>query len=217
MAVSAAMSAVGLAALIVLPGPSPLEDEGPVAGAGSLHVTVEERSEERLRVGDRVEYTIKVRHSGDEAMPQARIVQFLPDSMRYVSNAPDDVEAGAATWEQPLEAGERVVRTVTAELTAVPEGSAQPVSAVCVRPSAEAELAACTSSVHQVRKQAPVVWVVAGISLVVFAAVAAGGYLRYRGIRGASPEPECDHAPESGPELPAVQEETPLCHLDAQR
>lgn len=217
MAVSAAASAVGLAALIVLLGQPPLEDEGPVAGAGSLHVTVEERSEERLRVGDRVEYTIKVRNSGDEAMPQARIVQFLPDSMRYVSGAPDDVEAGPATWEQPLEAGERAVHTVTAELAAVPEGSVQPVSAVCVRPSAEAELAACTSSVHQVRKQVPMAWLVAGMSLVVFAAVAAGGYLRYRGIRGACPGPQRDHAPESGTELPVVQEETPLCRLDAQR
>lgn len=210
MAVSAAVSAVGLAALIVLPGSPPLANEGSVNGAGSLHVTVEERAEERLRVGDRVEYTIRVRNSGEEAMPQAQVVQFLPESMRYVSGAPGDVETGQATWDQPLEAGERAEHTVRAEVTGVPEGASQPVSTVCARPSVETALVACAASVHHVRKQVPVVWLVAGLSLLVFTAVAAGGYLRYRSVRGGRQEPPKDRGLAPEPELAAAPGGAPL-------
>ncbi len=219
MAVPAAVSAVGLAALIALPGQPVEKDEGPVPGVGSLHITVQERSEERLRPGDRVEYTVKVRNSGSEALPDAEIVQFLPPAMRYVSGAPEGVEAGQAAWPQPLEPGERAVRTVVGELTEVPEGARQPVSTVCLRPEPGAALVSCASSVHGVQRVLPFVWVVAGLILVLSAAVAAGGFLRYRGTRGPRPEPEppSNHSPGSVPNIRTFPGRAPVYHLDAHR
>ncbi|MBR8741930.1 DUF6479 family protein [Nocardiopsis sp. MG754419] len=230
MALPSAVSAVGLAALIALPGQPAPEDEGPVPGAGSLHVTVEERSEERLGVGDRVEYTIRVRNAGYEAVPGAEVVQFLPESMRYVSGAPEGVETGLAVWERPLEPGEREVLTVTAEVAALPERGVQPVSTVCLRPSADAELASCSASVHLVHRQVPVAWVVAGVVLSLSVALGVGGYLRHRRKRGPGPEPEPtmpedhgpetvpeDHGPETVPEDPTVPGRAPVYHLDARR
>lgn len=219
MAVPAAVSAVGLAALIALPGQPVQTDEGPVVGAGSLHVTVQDRSEERLRPGDRVEYTIKVRNAGYEALPDARVVQFLPPSMRYVSGAPEGVEEGRAEWVQPLEPGERAALTVVGELTDVPKGAQQPVSTVCLSPAADAALASCASSVHQVQRVLPLVWVVAGLLLLLSVAVAVGGYLRYRGTRRPRPEPEAprNHSPGSVPNLRTFPGRAPVCHLDAHR
>lgn len=219
MAVSAAVSAVGLAALIALPGQPVQADEGPVPGAGSLHVTVQDRAEERLRPGDRVEYTIKVRNAGYEALPDAQVVQFLSPSMRYVSGAPEGVEAGKAAWEQPLEPGERAVLTVVGELTDVPEGAQQPVSTVCLRPSADAPLASCASSVHQVQRVLPLVWVAAGLFLVLAVAVAVGGFLRYRGTRRPrlDPDPPSNHSPGSVPNLRTFPGRAPVYQLDAHR
>ncbi|WP_026119827.1 DUF11 domain-containing protein [Nocardiopsis ganjiahuensis] len=219
MAVPAVVSAVGLAAMIALPGQPVQTDEGAVPGAGSLHVTVQDRSEGRLRPGDRVEYTIKVRNAGYEALPDAQIVQFLPPSMRYVSGAPEGVEEGRAEWGQPLEPGERAVVTVVGELSEVPEGAQQPVSTVCLRPAADAALTSCAASVHQVKRVLPLVWVLAGLSLVLCAAVAAGGYLRYRGTRRPRPEPEVpsNHSPGSVPNIRTFPGRAPVYHLDAHR
>lgn len=226
MAVPSAVSAVGLAVLIALPGqPAPEDEEGPVPGAGSLHVTVGERSEEHLRIGDRIEYTIRVRNAGYDAVPEAQVVQFLPESMRYVSGAPEGVEAGQGVWDIPLEPGQRHVLTVTAEVTTLPEQGVQPVSTVCMRPAADARLASCTASVHRVHRELPMVWVVAGVALVVALAAGVGGYLRYRGSRGprVEPEPPKDHAPDPVPDVdpdPApdpASDRAPVYHLDAHR
>lgn len=217
MAVSAAVSVVGLAALIALPGQPVQADEGPVPGAGSLHVTVQGRAEERLSPGDRVEYTIKVRNAGDEALPDAQIVQFLSPSMHYVSGTPEEVEAGRATWDQPLDPGERAALTVVGELTAVPEGAQQPVSTVCLRPSAGAPLASCTSSVHHVQRALSPAWVAAGLFLVLSVAVAVGGFLRYRGPRGPRPDPPNDRSPGPVPSLRTFQGRAPVYQLDAHR
>lgn len=219
MAVPSAVSAVGLAALIALPGQPAPDEEGPVPGAGSLHVTVGERSEERLQVGDRVEYTIRVRNAGYEAVPDAQIVQFLPKSMRYVSGVPEGVEEGRAVWERPLEPGQRDVLTVTAEVTALPERGVQPVSTVCMRPASDARLASCTASVHRVHHEPPMVWVVAGVALVVALATGVGGYLRYRGTRRprVEPEPINDHTPEPTPEVGTTPDHAPVFHLDSHR
>lgn len=219
MAVSSAVSAVGLAALIALPGQPAPEDEGPVPGAESLHVTVAERSEERLRIGDRVEYTIRVRNAGYEAVPDAQVVQFLPESMRYVSGAPEGVEEGRAVWDRPLEPGQRDVLTVTAEVTTLPERGVQPVSTVCMRPAADARLASCTASVHRVHRVLPMVWAVAGVALVVAIATGVGGYLRYRGTRRprVEPEPPNDHTPEPVPDVDTIPDHAPVYHLDAHR
>ena len=219
MAVSSAVSAVGLAVLIALPGQPAPEEEGPVPGAGSLHVTVGERSEERLQVGDRVEYTIRVRNAGYEAVPDAQVVQFLPESMRYVSGAPEGVEGGRAVWERPLEPWQRDVLTVTAEVITLPERGVQPVSTVCMRPAADARLASCTASVHRVHQETPMVWVVAGVALVVALATGVGGYLRYRGTRRprVEPEPPNDPTPEPVPEVGTTPDHAPVYHLDAHR
>lgn len=219
MAVPAAVSAVGLAALIALPGQSVPTDDGPVPGAESLHVTVQEQSEEPLRPGDRVEYTIRVRNAGYEPMPEAQVVQFLPPSMRYVSGAPEDAEAGVAAWEQPLEAGERASLTVVGEITEVPEGAQQPVSTVCARPGPGADLASCTASVHHVPGTLHFAWVAAGIALVLAIAAAVGGYLRYRGTRGPRPEPEAssNHSPGSVPNIRTFPGRAPVYQLDAHR
>lgn len=223
MTMSAAVSMVGLAALVALLGQPTSVDEGSVPGAGSLYVTVEEKVEEDvgdlLSVGDQVEYTIKVRNAGYEALPEAQIVQFLPSSMRYVSGAPGAVETGQAVWEQPLEPGERAVHTVTAEIAEVPEGASQPVSTFCLRPAAGADLAACTSSVHHVKRQSPVLWVAAGLGLVVSAVFAVVGCLRRRRDHGSASgqEPLNDDAPDSGADLPTLQGEASVYQLDAHR
>lgn len=219
MAVPAAVSAVGLAALIALPGQPVQADEGPVAGAGSLYVTVQDRSEERLRPGDRVEYTIKVRNAGYEALPDARIVQFLPPSMRYVSGAPEGVEEGRAEWARHLGPGERASLTVVGELTEVPKGAQQPVSTVCLSSASDAPLASCASSVHQVQRVLPLVWVVTGLLLLLSVAVAVGGYLRYRGTRRPRPESEAtsNHSPGTVPNLRTFPGRAPVYHLDAHR
>jgi uncharacterized repeat protein (TIGR01451 family) len=220
MAVSAAVSAFGLAALIALPGQPLSTEDGPVPGAGSLHVTVEaEQSEERLRPGDRVEYTVKVRNAGYEALPDTQIVQFLPPSMRYVSGAPEGVQEGVAEWERPLEPGERAVLTVVGEVTRVPEGAGRPVSTVCLRPGPGAALASCASSVHEVQRVLPFAWVAAGLFLVLSAAVAVGGYLRYRRTRRPRPEPPApsNHSPGAVPNIRTFPGRAPVYHLDAHR
>jgi uncharacterized repeat protein (TIGR01451 family) len=185
-----ALSAVGLAALIALPGIDPLgggqgptEDEV-VPGADTLHVVVDSRAEEPLRPGDRVRYTLRMRNSGYDDLPEAQVVQFLPPTMGLVSG-PDgaEVEGGRMTWPQPLGPGERAVVRITAEVTGVPEGSDQAVGTVCLRPEPEATIASCASSVHSVRGTVPVVWVAGGVLFLVLLVVGAG-LVHHRRARG---------------------------------
>ncbi|WP_304451041.1 hypothetical protein [Nocardiopsis sp. YSL2] len=212
MGVSAVMSAMGLATLIALPAAQPVaEGEGSrdvevAPGAGSLHVTVVDDVEDRLRPGDRVRYTIRVRNSGYEALPETQIVQLLPPGMRHVSDSGEGVvgaEASRVVWDQPLEPGQRATLTVTAEVEARPEGASRAATTVCLRPEEGAPLAACTAAVHRVHGVVPMGWVVAGLSLVAavaaVAAVAVGarGLARYRSAR--RPRPQSDPAPESAP------------------
>ena len=221
MAVPATMSAVALAALIALPGQPIPEEEGPVPGAGDLHITVTDEAEDRLSPGDRVEYTVKVRNSGGEALPEARITSFLPDSMRYVDGAPEGVETGRATWERPLEAGERATLTMTAEVVSVPERGARPVSTVCLAPSSEAALVSCASSVHHVPRQVPLAWIAAALGAALILAIAAGGLLRLRSVRRPRPEPEpepsAEHGPGEVPDVRAFPDRASVHHLDAHR
>jgi uncharacterized repeat protein (TIGR01451 family) len=239
------MSAMGLAALIALPAAQPVtEGPGPrnaevAPGAGNLHVTVEDDVEDRLRPGDRVRYTIRVRNSGYEALPDAQIVQMLPPGTRHLSDTGEgtvDAEASRVTWDQPLEPGERASLAVTTEVESRPEGASRTVTTVCLRPEEGAALAACTASVHRVHGVVPAVWVAAGLALVAAVAVAGGGFARYRSTRHPRPDPDpgTDTAPEPEPEEPRPEgpEDTgpdedsnvrafpgtaPVYHLDAHR
>lgn len=243
MGVSAVMSAMGLAALIALPAAQPvaegedLRGAEVVPGAGNLHVTVEDDVQDRLRPGDRVHYTIRVRNSGYEALPGAQIVQLLPSGMRHVSDSGEgvvDAEAARVVWDQPLEAGERASLAVTTEVETRPEGASRTATTVCLRPEGGAALVACTAAVHRIHGVVPVVWVATGLALVAAVAVGAGGLARYRRTRRPGPRPDPDPArtlmPE--PEAPEVPEgegpgpeptvhafpgAAPVYHLDAHR
>lgn len=212
MAVTTAMSALGLAALLALPGahhapaPGPSADDEPVPGADTLHVDLAARTEEeRLGPGDRVEYTVRIRNSGPEALPDAQVVQFLPSTMRYVSGtAGAETDGGEAVWTRALEPGERASFRVTAEITGVREGGAHPVTTVCLRPEAGAALASCSSAVHRVYGSVPLAWIAAGLLLVTAAAAGAVAHLRRRGTRRAAPQETGAPAPETVPAAETV-------------
>ena len=229
MAVTTAMSALGLAALIVLPGahhapgPGPSSDDGPVQGSESLHVSLESRSDdERLGPGDQVGYTIRVRNSGAEELPEAEVVQFLPPTVRYVSGSAGTragVEDGRATWTQDLAPGERASFRVTVQITGVLEDGAHPVTTVCLRPEPGAALAACSSALHRVHGSVSPVWVAAGLLLAVATAAGAAGLLRHRGPRRARPAPEApgDHTPAPAPNVRTLTDRATVHELDAHR
>ena len=210
MGVAAVMSAMGLAAMIALPAAQPVaEGEDPrdvevVPGAGNLHVTVEDDVEDRLRPGDRVHYSIRVRNSGYEALPDTQIVQILPQGMRHVSDSGEgtvDAEASRVVWDQPLEPGERAGLTVTTEVGSRPEAASRTATTVCLRPEEGAALVACTAAVHRIHGVVPMAWVAAGLALLAAVAVGAGGLARYRGTRraGARPGPDGGPGSDSGP------------------
>ncbi|MEE2040446.1 hypothetical protein Q8791_24810 [Nocardiopsis sp. CT-R113] len=230
MAVTTAMSALGLAALIALPGahhapgPGPSTQDEAVPGAESLHVSLETPSDdERPAPGDHVGYTIRVRNSGAEALPEAEIVQFLPPTVRYVSGSAGTraaVEDGRVTWTQDLGPGERASFRVTGEITGVLEDGAHPVTTVCLRPEPGAALAACSSAVHRVHATVPLVWVVAGLLLLAVAtAVGTVGCLCHPGTRRPRPAPAVpdNHTPEPAPNVRAFTDEATVYELDAHR
>ncbi|MFJ9556416.1 hypothetical protein ACIRPH_21585 [Nocardiopsis sp. NPDC101807] len=229
MAVTTAMSALGLAAMIALPGahhapgPGPSADDAAVPGADTLHVSLGTRSdEERLSPGDHVEYTIRVRNSGAGDLPDAEIVQFLPSTMRYVSGSAGTragVGEGQVTWTHDLASGERADFRVTGEITGVREGGAHPVTTVCLRPEPGAALAACSSAVHRVHGSAPLAWVLAGLLLLVAAAACAVGYARHRGDRRADPllDLPAGPVPEPAANVRTLTGDADVYELDAHR
>lgn len=221
MVVPTAMSAVGLAALIALPGAHSVQaagaDSEAVPGASSLHVTLESQAGERLRQGDQVAYTIRVRNAGGEDLPSAQVVQFLPPTVDHVSGTNGArVDEKGVSWSAPLEAGERATFHATGEISGVPDGAEQPVVTVCLRPEAGALVTSCTAAVHRVHDAVSPVRVIGGLVTVLVLAVAAGGYLRHRGTRRprALPATPSNHAPGSVPNIRTFPGHTPVHTLE---
>lgn len=219
MTVSAVMTVVGAAALLTFSGQAaPVERES-VSGGQTLHVALSAGEEdERLRPGDRVEYTIRVRNSGDAEFPQAQVVAFLPKNVRHVSGTEGArAEEGRISWEQSLEPGERAVLHSVGEITGVPEGAEYPVTTVCLRPESDSVLASCTAQTHRVHDSVPWPFVVA--AALVAAAIGAGGYMRLRSTRRPRPEPETpsNHAPGSVPNIRTFPGAPRVSHLGPRR
>ncbi|WP_306367611.1 hypothetical protein [Nocardiopsis sp. CC223A] len=205
MAVAAAMAALGLAALVALPGvqePDPAEPREVVPGAETLHVSLHKTAEhERLSPGDRVEYTIGVRNSGARAVTGAEIVHHLPPTMRYVTGTRGaEVDGGRVVWSRPLEAGERTSFTVTGELTALPEGAGRPVATACLRSGADGVLVSCASQEHEVRRSLLPLWAGVTAAVVGLLALAGGGAVFYLRTRRPRPAPAPSGAPDPDPE-----------------
>jgi uncharacterized repeat protein (TIGR01451 family) len=217
MAVPTAVSAVGLVALLALPGAHHVPGGGGgevVPGAESLHVALESRTDaRRLGPGDRIHYTVSVRNSGSEAVPGAEIVQFLPPTMRYVSGSGGaEAGEGRVTWSRSLEPGARASMRVTGEITGVRGGGLHPVATVCARPEPGAALVSCDAAVHRVHGAVPPVWVVTGLAFAVSVVLCVGGLVRHRNtperlaqgpVAALVPGPETVPAP--GPEEAAVR------------
>ncbi|WDZ89252.1 hypothetical protein [Nocardiopsis sp. HUAS JQ3] len=204
MAVATAVSAVGLVALLALPGTHHAPDGSGggggevVPGADSLHVALESRSEaQRLGPGDRIHYTVDVRNDGDEAVPGAEIVQFLPPTVRYVSGTSGaEPGEGRVTWSRSLEPGDRASMRFTGEVTGVRGGGEHPVATVCARPEPGAVLVSCDAAVHRVHGVVPPVWVVTGLAFAASVALCVGGLARHRNTRDLREgEPEAPTAP----------------------
>lgn len=205
MAVAAAMAALGLAALVALPGapePDPSERREVVPGAETLHVSLQKTTEhERLSPGDRVEYTIGVRNSGARAVAAAEVVHHLPPTMRYVTGTEGaEVDGRRVVWSRPLEAGERASFTVTGELAALPEGAGRLVATACLRSSADGVLVSCAAQEHEVRRPLAPLWAVvtAAAGLLALAGGVAAFRLRARASAPAPAEPAGPAA--AGPE-----------------
>ncbi|WP_047869673.1 DUF11 domain-containing protein [Nocardiopsis sp. RV163] len=204
MAVATAVSAVGLVALLALPGTHHAPDGSGgrggevVPGADSLHVALESRSEaQRLGPGDRIHYTVDVRNDGDEAVSGAEIVQFLPPTVRYVSGTSGaEPGEGRVTWSRSLEPGARASMRFTGEVTGVRGGGEHPVATVCARPEPGAVLVSCDAAVHRVHAAVPPVWVVTGLAFAASVALCVGGLARHRNTRDLREgEPEARTAP----------------------
>ncbi|WP_150254770.1 DUF11 domain-containing protein [Nocardiopsis deserti] len=191
MAVATAVSAVGLMALLTLPGAhhAPGETGGGggevVPGADSLHVALESRADaQRPGPGDRIHYTVNVRNTGEEAVSDAEIVQFLPPTVRYVSGTSGaEAGEGRVTWSRSLEPGDRATMRFTGEITAVRGGGLHPVATVCARPEPGAVLVSCDAAVHRVHGVVPPVWVVTVLAFAASVALCVGGLVRHRDTR----------------------------------
>ncbi|ASU59515.1 DUF11 domain-containing protein [Nocardiopsis dassonvillei] len=204
MAVATAVSAVGLVALLALPGAhhAPGKSGGGggevVPGADSLHVALESRAEARRPgPGDRIHYTVNVRNDGGKAVPETEIVQFLPPTVRYVSGTSGaEPGEGRVTWSRSLEPGDRASMRFTGEITAVPGGGEHPVATVCARPEPGAVLVSCDAAVHRVHGAVPPVWVVTGLAFAASVALCVGGLVRHRDTRNRlEGEPEAETVP----------------------
>lgn len=204
MTVSTVMTVVGMAALLLLPGGRATPAE-PVSGGERLHVALlADQERERLSPGDRVEYTIRVRNSGDTRAPDVEVVAFLPKSVHHVSGTEGArVEEGRISWEQPLEPGERAVLHTVGEITGTPEGAEYPVTTVCLRPEPDAVLSSCTAQTHRVHDSVPWSLVVIGSTLLLVSVIGAGGYVRHHHTRRPRPEPgtPSNHSPGSVPNI----------------
>ncbi|NKY98700.1 DUF11 domain-containing protein [Nocardiopsis alborubida] len=202
MAVATAVSAVGLVALLALPGAhhAPGEPGGGggevVPGADSLHVALESRADaQRPGPGDRIHYTVDVRNAGGKAVSDAEIVQFLPPTVRYVSGTPGaETGEGRVTWSRSLEPGDRATMRFTGEITAVRGGGLHPVATVCARPEPGAVLVSCDAAVHRVHGVVPPVWVVTALAFAASVALCVGGLVRHRDTRARR---EREHGPEA--------------------
>ncbi|WP_150243718.1 DUF11 domain-containing protein [Nocardiopsis quinghaiensis] len=195
MAAATTVSALGLAALIALPGVHLASGqparaaEGAVPGADSLHVDLEARTdEERLGPGDRIRYTVRVRNFGTEPLSDAQVVQFLPSTMRYVSGtAGAEAGEGRVTWSRSLEPGERASMRVTGEITGVRDGGAHPVTTVCARPGPGTVLVSCDAALHRVHGTLPLVWVITALAFAASVALCVGGLVRHRNVGDREP------------------------------
>ncbi|MEV2278859.1 hypothetical protein AB0I72_25055 [Nocardiopsis sp. NPDC049922] len=206
MSAFTALSAGGLAALLM----------APVPGADSLHVVLESSVEEApLRPGGHVDFTIRVRNSGGESLPEAQVVQFLPSSMTIRPTSPEAVAEGdRIVWTGALEPGERAVLHAVGEVTGAPDG-ARAVTTVCVRPDPDAALASCASSAQSVRGPVLAPWIIGGASLLVL--LATGAIALYRRLRRPSTATEEESGPRERGSETAPGEEGPETAAEAER
>lgn len=221
MAVPTVMTAIGLAAVLTLAGQAVPAWAQEGAGEGPLDITLEaDTAGDRLNPGDRVEYTIRVHNTGDAALEDAQIVQFVPETMSHVVGSGNaEPEGTRVLWDRPLELGERAIMVSTAEVNGVPEGSSRSSATVCVRPEDGAAVKACTSVDHRIHEA--VHWpLVAAAALLLFASVVgAVGYTRYRSARRPRPEPPTpsNHSPGSVPNVRTFPGAAQVYRLDAHR
>ncbi|WP_017609691.1 DUF11 domain-containing protein [Nocardiopsis xinjiangensis] len=221
MAVPTVMTAIGLAAVLTLAGQTVPAGAQERPGEGPLDITLEaDAAGERLNPGDRVGYTIRVHNTGDTALENAQIVQFVPETMSHVIGSGNaEPEGTRVLWDRPLEPGERATMVSTTEVTGVPEGSSHSSATVCVRPEGGAAVRACASVEHRVHEAVP--WpMVAAAALLLFASVVgAVGYARYRSARRPRPEPPTpsNHSPGSVPNVRTFPGAAQVYHLDTHR
>lgn len=221
MAVPTVMTTIGLAAVLTLAGQAVPAEAQEASGEGPLDITLEtDTTEDRLNPGDRVEYTIRVHNTGDEALEEVQVVQFVPETMSHVRGSGNaEPEGTRVLWGRPLEPGEQAVMVSTAEVTGVPEDSSHSSATVCVRPEDGAAVRACTSVEHSIHEAVP--WpMVVGAALLLFASMAgAVGYARYRSARNPRPEPPTpsNHSPGSVPNVRTFPGAAQVYRLDTHR
>lgn len=220
MAVPTVMTAIGLAAVLTLSGQAVPAEAQEKSGESPLDITLEtDTAGDRLNPGDRVEYTIRVHNTGDEAL-EAQVVQFVPGTMSHVVGSGNAEPDGTRVlWDRPLEPGERAIMVSTAEVSRAPEASSHSSATVCVRPGGGAAVRACTSVEHRIHEAVP--WpMVAAAALLLFASVVgAVGYTRYRSARRPRPEPPTpsNHSPGSVPNVRTFPGAAQVYHLHTHR
>ncbi|MBB5431786.1 DUF11 domain-containing protein [Nocardiopsis composta] len=179
----AAAGAVLLAALTAVPlaGIPAAAAAGapPAAEADDIQVRVGAAGDEARAHGS-VDYALTVANTGPEDLPDARIVQLLPEGLTDVE-AGQDGEAGdgEVVWERGLPAGEAV--ELESSGTVGPDAGGRLATTVCVRPAPGGELVGCASDsipVGPVSKAWIAAWTAAAAGALLL--LAAGGRWLFR-------------------------------------
>ncbi|MFW5419239.1 DUF11 domain-containing protein [Nocardiopsis sp. CNT-189] len=140
----AAAGAVLLAALTAVPlAGVPAAAATPSAAADGVQVRVGAAGDE-ARVHGTVDYAVTVANTGPEGLPDARIVQLLPEGLADVE-AGQDGEAGdgEVVWERGLPAGGAV--ELESSGTVRSDAGGRLATTVCVRPAPGEGLVGCAS------------------------------------------------------------------------
>ncbi|WP_161634166.1 DUF11 domain-containing protein [Nocardiopsis potens] len=142
----AAAGAVLLAALAAVPLagiPGAAAAGAPSAAADGVQVRVGAAGDE-ARVHGTVDYAVTVANTGPEDLPDARIVQLLPEGLDGIE-AGQDGEAGdgEVVWERGLPAGEAVELESSGTVRA--DAGGRLATTVCVRPAPGEGLVGCAS------------------------------------------------------------------------